>query len=220
MSDHNPHHDPYHGHDPHDPDHGQVESSALSPKPILLFLGVLFVATAFVFFVVKGLDFGLKKLDATSQGQPATQIQTDNRKLPPEPLLQGAPGKGSTATTDKPTDLPLEAMQNLRKSTDEKLNSYGYVDKPGGIAHVPIDRAKAMIAEKGLPALPSPTISEELQRAETVRREVGVAGSNAGRVISVPKPTRQPVPQPAQQTAPQPAQPQSAQPQQVQPQQH
>jgi hypothetical protein len=213
-------HNSHQGHDPHDPDHGQVESSALSPKPILLFLAVLFVATAFVFFVVKGLDFGFRKLDAMTQGQPATQVQTDARKLPPEPLLQGAPGKGSTATTDKPTDLPLEAMENLRKSTDEKLNSYGWVDKPGGVAHVPIDRAKAMIAEKGLPALPSPTISEELQNAETVRREVGVAGSNAGRGISVQKPTRQPVPQPTQQPAPQPSQPQSAQPQQVQPQQH
>jgi hypothetical protein len=220
MSDHNPHHDPRHGHDPHDPDHSQVESSALSPKPILLFLAVLFVATAFVFFVVKGLDFGLKKLDATSQGQPATQVQTDERKLPPEPLLQGAPGRGSTANVDKPTDLPLEAMDILRKSTDEKLSSYGWVDKPGGIAHVPIDRAKAMIADKGLPALPSPAISDELQKAETVRQELSVAGSNAGRVISVQKPTRQPVPQPTQQPAPQPAQPQSAQPQQVQPQQH
>jgi hypothetical protein len=155
-----------------------------------------------------------------NQGQPATQVQTNDRKLPPDPLLQGAPGQGSTATTDKPTDLPLEAMENLRKSTEEKLSSYGWVDKPGGVAHVPIDRAKAMIAEKGLPALPSPTISEELQKAETVRQEVGVAGSNAGRVISVQKSTRQPVPQPTRQPAPQPAQPQSAQPQQVQPQQH
>jgi hypothetical protein len=208
MSDHNPRH----GHDPHNPDHGQVESSAVSPKPVLLFLAVLFVATSFVFFVVKGLDYGFKKLDAVSQGQPATQVQTGDRILPPDPLLQGAPGRGSTTTTDKPTDLPLEAMENLRKSTDEKLNSYGWVDKPGGVVHVPIDRAKAMIAEKGLPALPSPTISEELQKAEKVRQEVSVAGSNAGRVISVQKPTQQP--------APQPAQPQSAQPQQVQPQQH
>ena len=192
----------------------------MSPKPVLLFLAVLFVATSFVFFVVKGLDYGFKKLDSVSQGQPATQVQTDARQLPPDPLLQGAPGRGSTATTDKPTDLPLEAMENLRKSTDEKLNGYGWVDKPGGVAHVPIDRAKAMIAEKGLPALPSPTISEELQKAEKVRQEVGVAGSNAGRVISVQKPTQQPVPQPTRQPAPQPAQPQSAQPQQVQPQQH
>jgi hypothetical protein len=211
MSDYNPHH----GHDPHDPDHGQVESSAVSPKPVLLFLAVLFIATAFVFFVVKGLDYGFKKLDDATQGQYETEVKTEGRKLPPEPLLQGAPGKG-----DKPTDLPLKAMENLRKSTDEKLASYGWVDKPGGVAHVPIDRAKAMIAERGLPALPSPTISEQIQKAETVRQEIGVSGSNAGRVISVQKPTQQAVPQPARQPAPQPAQPQSAPPQQVQPQQH
>src|SRR5262245_1382994 len=221
MSDYNPHH----GHDPHDPDHGQVESSSLSPKPVLHFLAVLFIATAFVFFVVKGMDWGFRKLDESRQEQYATEVKTQDRKLPPSPapLLQGAPGRDSTATADKPTDLPLEAMENLRKSTDEKLNAYGWEDKAGGIAHVPIDRAKGMIAEKGLPALQSPAISEEVQTAETVRKEVLNADSSAGRAIRVQKPTQQPVPQPAQQPAPQSAQPQSARPQQsqqVQPQQH
>lgn len=210
MSNHNPHQ----GHDPHDPEHGQVESSALSPKPILAFLAVLFVATSFVFFVVYGLDWGFKKLEEANQGPAATEVKTDGRELPPEPLLQGAPGKGSTATKDDPTLLPLEAMKKLREETTKMLDNYGWVDKPGGIAHIPINRAKDMIAEKGLPALPSPTISEELQKAETVRREIGVAGSNAGRVISVQKPAPQPVQQPAQQPAPQSSQPQGGQPQQ------
>ncbi|MGH9752077.1 MAG: hypothetical protein ACREA2_04780 [Blastocatellia bacterium] len=216
MSEHNQHY----GHDPHDPDYGQVESSALSAKPILAFLAVLFIATTFVFFVVKGLDWGFRKLEETTQGQPATQVKTEDRKLPPEPLLQGAPGKGSTATSDVPTLLPLEDMEQVRKSTDEKIASYGWVDQPGGIARVPIDRAKAILAEKGLPSLPSPTISEELQKAETVRKEIGVAGSNAGRMISVQKPPQQPVQQPTQQPAPRSAQPQRLQPQQVQPHQH
>ena len=175
MSEHNPHN----RHDAHDPDHGKVESSAMSPKPVLLFLAVLFVATAFVFFVVKGLDWTFRKLEleTASQGQPATQIQT-GRQLPPEPLLQGAPGKD-----DKPTDLPLDAMENLRKETDAKLTSYGWVDKPGEIAHIPINRAKDIIADNGLPSLPSPTLSEEVQKAEMVRKEVLDAGSSAGRMI-------------------------------------
>src|SRR5215510_3895780 len=207
-----------HGHDPHDPEHGQVETAAVSPKPVLLFLAVLFIATAFVFFVVKGMDFGFSKLDESNKEQKATEVEAQGRKLPPAPLLQGAPGKD-----DKPTDLPLQAMENLRKETEKKLASYGWVDKPGGIIHIPINRAKEMMAEKSLPALPSATISEDLQKAETVRKEVLNAGSNAGREISVQKPTQQPVPQPAQQPAPQSAQPQSVRPQQnqqVQPQQH
>jgi hypothetical protein len=188
MSEHNPNH----RHDAHDSDHGQVENSALSPKPVLLFLAVLFIATSFVFFVVKGLDWSFKKLelDTASQGQPDTQIQTGSRQLPPEPLLQGAPGKD-----DKPTDLPLEAMENLRKESNAKLNSYGWVDKPGEIAHIPIDRAKDILSERGLPSLPSPTISDEVQKAEIVRKEVLDAGSSAGRIIKTPEQSQEQVPQ-------------------------
>src|SRR5512145_1161969 len=139
MSDHNPHHE----HDPHDPDHGQVESSALSPKPILLFLAVLFIATTFVFFVVYGLDWGFRKLDEANQGQAATEVKTEGRKLPPSPmpLLQGAPGRDSTTTKDDPTLLPLEEMEKVRESTNKTLTSYGWVKKSDGIAHIPIDRA-------------------------------------------------------------------------------
>jgi hypothetical protein len=223
MSEHNP----QHGHDPHGHGHEQVESSALAPKPILLFLLILFVATAFVFVIVKGLDFGLKKLDESKQGQAATQVETQGRQLPPGPLLQGAPGKD-----DKPSLLPLEDMEKVRKETNQMINSYGWVDKPGGIARIPINRAKDMIAEKGLAALPSPTISEELQKAETVRKEVLEAGASAGRMIKIPGQNQQPIPGQNQQPIPgqnqqriqQPAQPQDQKPQQnqqrVPPQQH
>jgi len=215
MSERNQHH----GHDLHDPEHGQVETSAVSPKPVLLFLAVLFVATAFVFLVVKGLDFGFRKLDESNKEQKATEVNKQGRKLPPEPMLQGAPGKG-----DKPTDLPLEAMENLRNETDKKLGSYGWADKPSGTVHIPINRAKEMMAEKGLPALPSATISEDVQKAETVRKEVLNAGSSAGRLIKVPGQSQQPVQQTTQQLAQQPAQQAAQQPrqnqQQVPPQQH
>ena len=215
MSEHNPHH----GHDPHGHEHGQVESSYVQPRPIVMFLVILSLATSFVFVIVKGLDWGFRKLDEPNQGQAATQVELpkeQSRKLPPEPLLQGAPGKGSTATTDVPTLLPLEEMAVVRKQTNDKVNGYGWVDKQAGIAHIPIDRAKAMIAEKGLPALPTATISDEIQKAEAVRKQVLNAGSSAGRMIRAPQPT----PQPTMQTAPQTAQPQAQPPQQSQPQVH
>ena len=191
MSDHNPHH----GHDPHDPDTVRSKAARCRRNRSCCFWPSCSSATTFVFFVVKGLDWGFKNLDEANQGQVATEVETEDRKLPPSPmpLLQGAPGRDSTATKDKPTVLPLEDMERVRKETNEKLSSYGWVDKPGGVARIPIDRAKAMIAEKGLPALPSPTISEEVQKAETVRKEIGVAGSNAGRMISVQKRPQQPV---------------------------
>lgn len=210
MSDHNPHK----GHDSHNSDHGQVESSALSPKPILLFMAVLFIATAFVFFIVKGLDWAFKKFDETSQAPPATQVQAE-RQIPPDPVLQGAPGKDN-----KPTELPLEAMATLRKQTEEELNSYGWIKKADGVTHIPISRAKDIIAERGLPTLSSPTIGEEIQTAERVRKEVLNAGSSAGRMIKIPEHNQQP----AAQSAPQPAQQQIQKPeqnqQQVPPHQH
>ncbi len=207
MSEHNKHHG-------REPDHEQVESSVLQPKPVLMFLSVLFIATAFVFIVVRGLDWALRKLDEPNQGQAATQVPT-GRQLPPEPLLQGAPGPGSTETKDDPTLLPLEDMARVRKASNDTLNSYGWVDKPGGIARLPIDRAKSVIAEKGLPALPSAAISEELQKAETVRKEILDAGSSGGRVIKVQRQTPQSVQRPAT-----PSAPPEQEPQQVPPQKH
>jgi hypothetical protein len=196
MSEHNP----QHGHDQHGHGHEQVESSALPPRPVLMFLAILFISTTFVFVIVKGLDWGFKKLDESNQGQAATEVETQTRNLPPSPmpLLQGAPGRDSTATKDKPTLLPLEDMERVRNEANQKISSYGWVDKTGGIARIPIDRAKDMIAEKGLPALPSATISEELQKAETVRKEALNAGSSAGRLIKVPGQNQQPVQQPVQ----------------------
>ncbi len=153
-----------------------------------MFLIILAVATAFVFVIVKVMEWGLEKMDEPNKGQAATQVELPeekSRKLPPspQPLLQGAPGYGSTAQTDVPTLLPLEEMARFRKDTNEKVNGYGWVDKQAGVAHIPIERAKAMIAEKGLPELPNPAISDEVRKAEAMRKQVLNADSSAGRMI-------------------------------------
>src|SRR6185369_10648399 len=101
----------------------------------------------------------------------------------PEPLLQGAPGKGSTATHDDPTLLPLDEMAAVKKKLNDQAENYGWVDKQAGVARIPIERAKQIIAEKGLPSLPSGAISDEVQKAETVRKQVLNAGASGGQMI-------------------------------------
>jgi hypothetical protein len=58
-------------------------------------------------------------------------------KAPPAPNLQ---------------TQPFKDIYTLRQSEAEKLGSYGWVDKEGGIARIPIDRAIDVMLQKGLPA--------------------------------------------------------------------
>ncbi|HEU4387604.1 MAG TPA: hypothetical protein VFV34_07390, partial [Blastocatellia bacterium] len=60
-----------------------------------------------------------------------------------EPRLQGVPGHKS---------LPQADMKDLRQSQEALLSSYGWVDQQAGIARIPIERAKELLLQKGLPS--------------------------------------------------------------------
>ncbi len=48
--------------------------------------------------------------------------------------------------------------QPLRLTQQAELNNYGWVDKNGNVAHIPIQRAMQLIATQGMPTLaPFPT---------------------------------------------------------------
>jgi hypothetical protein len=166
-------------HDKHnDPEDLQPESSGINARPVLAFLIILGVATIIVFVVIKGLLVAFDKMDEARKAQPSTALPEGLvRKLPPEPRLQGAPG-----TNDLPSLLPLDEMKEYRKMVDEKSESYGWVTKEAGIAHIPISRAKDLIVERGLPAI-SGNLTAELEKAEAARKRLLGAESNAGRKI-------------------------------------
>lgn len=43
-------------------------------------------------------------------------------------------------------------LERKRQADEANLNSYGWVDRKGGIVRIPIDRAIELLAERGLPA--------------------------------------------------------------------
>ena len=47
---------------------------------------------------------------------------------------------------------PFKDVYLLKQGQNERLDSYGWVDKADGIVHIPIDRAIELTLERGLPA--------------------------------------------------------------------
>lgn len=70
---------------------------------------------------------------------------------PPNPLAAVAP-KEPPAPRLQPA--PIEDLLELRAWEDSQLHHYAWVDKANGVVRIPIERAMALLAERGLPARP------------------------------------------------------------------
>jgi hypothetical protein len=66
---------------------------------------------------------------------PVTFYPAEN--APPEPRLEAN---------------PLADLQALHDKEDALLNRYRWIDKSKGIVQIPVDRAMALLARRGLPA--------------------------------------------------------------------
>ena len=68
--------------------------------------------------------------------------------------------EGEAARTERPRPTPALQTQpfsdiySLRQGEADKLGTYGWVDKDGGVTRIPIDRAMEVILQRGLPVRP------------------------------------------------------------------
>jgi hypothetical protein len=92
--------------------------------------------------------------------------------IPPGPRLQAVP----------PRD-----MDQMRSGDRKELTTYGWVDQANGVAHIPVDRAIEILAEKGLPATPPPTAAAP---GGTVPAETTPAVPAPSATPALPKPPK------------------------------
>ena len=119
----------------------------------IIVLTVLVVFTGWLMAaVLNTLEGREKKAELESRPSP---FAAERAKLPPEPRLQLAPNSEVQIDKNEPPNLetqhPLQEMKELRKSWDEQLTSYGWVDEQGGVVRIPIDDAKKLLLQRGLP---------------------------------------------------------------------
>ena len=71
-----------------------------------------------------------------------------NRQAEKYPLAAGQHKEPPAPNLQK---QPFKDVYTLRQGETEKLTSYGWVDKDGGIARIPIDRAMDVMLQRGFP---------------------------------------------------------------------
>lgn len=124
--------------DPHPPVNANVAREEKDVRvSAVLWFGFWLLAVAIVIQV--GL-WGLFRLFAAQaraeQPAMAPNVAASLKRTPSEPRLE---------------PLPLAPRRALRAAEDARLSSYAWVDRSGGVARIPIDRAMQWIVERGVP---------------------------------------------------------------------
>ncbi|MCZ2149045.1 MAG: hypothetical protein LC126_14880 [Bryobacterales bacterium] len=100
--------------------------------PLVAWSTMAILLTLAVCIIISGLMF---RYEESAMPKPKG-IFSNQRHLPPAPRLQVFPAK----------DLAAFQAQQLNRA-----ESYGWVDKQGGTAHVPVEKAMEMLLKSGLP---------------------------------------------------------------------
>jgi hypothetical protein len=112
------------------------ESTDINVRAILWFTFMLVATTVAISVTMYGLFVAFDRIERKDDQTMLPLMQPAGQR-PPNPQLQTTPW----------TDL-----KKFRGDEEDYLHSYGWIDEKAGVAHIPIDKAKALLLQKGLPA--------------------------------------------------------------------
>jgi hypothetical protein len=128
-------------------DEAQSESKAyetrdIKLRPLVVFIAGLTIVGLFTYLVI----FVLFRLFS---GQAARQ----DAQVAPSSVSRPAPAPGEERLPPEPRIQanPAADLRGLREQEDAILSTYGWVDRPAGIARLPIDVAMKQVVAEGLP---------------------------------------------------------------------
>ena len=111
-------------------EHG-FETRDLQGKPLLQVVCALVGAAVSIHFAMSGVFGMLKAGSASAEPRAVDDRIAAQRERPPEPRLQ--------------KDAQAEYDAYFREQR-HRLESYGWIDRPAGIAHIPVARAMELLA--------------------------------------------------------------------------
>src|SRR5216684_1262695 len=134
------------------------EESDVNVRALLIFL-VVFVAFAVVtHLLLYGMFHFFVRMENGRVAAPMSDIKAPpDANMPAEPRLQPFDSKDKGINVPPNLNTPVTDMVAMRAAEDQTLNHYGWVDSKNGVVHVPIEQAKKLLLQRGLPVVPPPT---------------------------------------------------------------
>jgi hypothetical protein len=111
------------------------EHSDVDVSMVLKFGGGLFMTVVVCALIVWGV-FRFLERAASARDPEISPVARPAGQLPPGPRLE---------TNER------GALATFRADEVKSLEGYGWVNQPGGIAHIPVAEAKKLLAQRGLP---------------------------------------------------------------------
>ena len=142
------------------------EHTDVAVRPLLMYLAVLVLTCVVSAVIVWGLFVYFESLAAKNDPQ-LSPLAVPAGSEPPEPRL----------VTNEPA-----VLQKQQHVEAERLQTYGWVDKPGGAARLPIAEAKKKLLHQGLPTRTEAAADTWLGTHSAARGE-----SSSGRNIPMKK---------------------------------
>ncbi len=133
------------------------EESRVQVAAVTWFIIILSIAVVFIGWLMVALinSFEGREQKSELESRPSP-FAAERPKIPPKPRLQLAPASEEQLDKREPPDLktqhPLQEMKELRSNWEKQLNSYGWVDEQSGVVRIPIEDAKRLLLQRGLPA--------------------------------------------------------------------
>jgi hypothetical protein len=142
--------------DLHENHHEEVgfEREDLGSKPIIGFIVSLVISGIVIYYAIWGIFHFLDAYDKKHQQYRSALVQVE--KANPRDVQANAIQRFPEPRLE---DNERTELNGFRYSEEQELNSYGWVDKNAGIAHIPIEQAMQSIAQKGLPTTPQTGIA-------------------------------------------------------------
>lgn len=142
-----------HGHNGHGV---EFEHEDLSTRGIFAFMIGLAISGVVIYFIITGMYTFLDKYEKSQMTAASPLVKADD---------SGRIASRAVTTADvekafKENGAPMlegnerEQLHKFLLDQEKQLNSYGWVDEKTGVAHIPIERAMQLTAQRGLPARP------------------------------------------------------------------